>query len=180
VPVKIVISRSIFRSARQINFRACLIATLGLGGMAQIVCVACLQSVLQRLTYNLRISSDIKNTIFPNTTVYTVLWVAALWNVCVKILYILNKTAGKFRYYSYSLLAFSLKGVNELWHWVAYEFACISIRSFFYSLVDGSVHIFMQILPNLFHATCNANGILSWHNNVWTLWCTSNYCDRFF
>jgi hypothetical protein len=58
VPVKIVISRSTSRSARQINFRACLIATLGLGGMAQIVCVqivACLQSVLQKLTYNLGI-----------------------------------------------------------------------------------------------------------------------------
>jgi hypothetical protein len=32
---KLYISRSIFRSAGQINFRACLIATLGLRGMAQ-------------------------------------------------------------------------------------------------------------------------------------------------
>jgi hypothetical protein len=35
---------------------------------------------------------------FPTVIVYTVLWVAALWHVCVKLLYILNETAGKFRY----------------------------------------------------------------------------------
>jgi hypothetical protein len=68
--------------------------------------------------------------------------------------------------------------VNKWWHWVAYEFAFISIRSFLYSFVDGSVHIFMQILPNLFHATCNANGILSWYNNIWTQWCSPGMLTR--
>ena len=39
-----------------------------------------------------------------------------------------------------------------------------SIILLFLIIVDDSVHIFMQILPNLFHATCNANGILSRYN----------------
>jgi hypothetical protein len=62
----------IFPSAGQINFRACIIATLGLRGMAQVVCAARLQFVLQKLTYNkaMRLVT-LKILYFP--TVYTIL-----------------------------------------------------------------------------------------------------------
>ena len=67
----------------------CLCSTLA-------VWTACKSShIIKLCVYELSLVT-LKILYFP--TVYTVLWVAALWNVCVKLLYILNETAGKFRY----------------------------------------------------------------------------------
>jgi hypothetical protein len=68
---------------------------------------------------------------FP--TVYTVLWVVALWNARFINFCISSTKLQEHFVTSYSLLAalplhagFSL---NELRHWVAYEFACIAVYS---------------------------------------------------